>query len=150
MKKIFITALLLAPLALFAQTGTSTSTTTPVVVATTTPATTTQIVCIQNALEKRENTLILGHDTFNTAIKTALGKRLAGLKDAWAQTDKKVRQAKRVATLKTFKTDTQAAHTAMKTTRQSAWKMFDTDMRACGVKGHGETPHTVSAPTFSL
>jgi len=150
MKKILLATLLLAPIAAFAQTGTSTATTTPIVTGTTTPATTTQVTCIQNALEKRENALITGHDAFNTAIKTALQNRLANLKDAWGQTDKKVKQTKKTAAWKTFKTETQSAHTTMKTTRQTAWRAFDADMRACGVRGHGEAPHTVSFPSFSL
>jgi hypothetical protein len=150
MKKILLTTLLLAPVAAFAQTSTTTSTSTPVVTGTTTPATTTQVICIQNSLDKRENALIAGHDVFNTAIKTALQKRLSGLKEAYAQTDKKTRQEKRQLVWKTFKTDTQAAHTAVKTVRQGAWKTFDTDMKACGVRGHGEAPHTVAMPAISL
>lgn len=150
MKKILLATLLLAPIAAFAQTSTSTATTTPVVTGTTTPATTTQVMCIQNALEKRENALITGHDAFNTAIKTALQNRLANLKDAWAQTDKKIKQTKKTAAWKTFRNETQAAHTGMKTARQGAWRTFDADMKACGVRGHGEAPHTVALPTFSL
>ncbi len=150
MKKIFLATLLLAPIAAFAQTGTTTATTTPVVTGTTTPATTTQVACIGNALDKRENALITGHDAFNTAIKTALQNRLANLKDAWAQTDKKVKQTKKVTAWKTFKTETQSAHTAMKTVRQGAWKTFDADMKACGVKGHGEGPQSVALPSLSL
>jgi hypothetical protein len=65
-------------------------------------------------------------------------------------TDKKARQEKRNATHKAFKTESQAAHTAMKTARQSAWKTFDADMKACGVRGHGEQPNMVSMPAISL
>lgn len=150
MKKVLLATLLLAPVMAFAQTGTSTATTTPVVTGTTTPATTTQVICIQNALEKRENALITGHDAFNSAVKTALQNRLTGLKAAYAMTDKKARQEKRNSTHKAFKTESQTAHTAMKTVRQGAWKAFDTDMRACGLRGHGEAPHTVTLPTVSL
>lgn len=156
MKKILLATLLLAPIAAFAQTGnviggeTSTATTTPVVTGTTTPATTTQVMCIGNALEKRENALITGHDAFNTAIKNALQKRLTNLKDAWAQTDRKMKQDKKNAAWRTFKTEAQSAHTAMKTVRQSAWRTFDAEMRACGVRGHGEQPHMVSMPAISL
>ncbi len=150
MKKILLTALLLAPVMSFAQTGTTTATSTTVVTGTTTAATTTQVMCVSAALEKRENALIGGHDVFAGAVKAALQKRLAGLKDAWSQTDKKVKQEKQRTTWKTFRTDTQAAHTAMKTVRQSAWKAYDTDMRACGVRGHGEGPQSVQMPSLSL
>ena len=150
MKKILLAGLLLAPVAAFAQTGTTTATTTTVVTGTTTTATTTQVMCVGSALEKRENALIAGHDFFAGSVKAALQKRLAGLKDAWAQTDKKMKQEKQRTTWKAFRTDTQAAHTAMKTVRQGAWKTFDTDMRACGVRGHGEGPQSVQMPSLSL
>ena len=142
MKKIFIATLLLVPGLAFAQSGEAT--------ATTTAATTTAPTCVNLALEKREASLITGHDAFNTAIKAALTNRLNGLKDAWAQTDKKVRQTKRLAAYKAFKTETQTANAGMKTARLNAWKSFETDMKACGIKGHGETPQIISAPTTSL
>lgn len=149
MKKILLATLLLAPISAFAQTSGMATTTTTTVNATST-ATTTQITCINAALEKRENALITGNDAFASSTKAALQNRLTGLKAAWSETNRKTRQDKRNATYRTFRTESQAAHTAMKTVRLNAWKSFDTDMRACGVRGHGETPSTVSLPTLSL
>lgn len=148
-KKVFGTifaSLFLLPIISLAQNGTTTTSTTTSPVATTT----TQVACIHAALEKRENALINGHDSFNTAIKSALTKRLADLKDAWIQTDKKARQGKRQVTHKAFRLDTQTAHNNMRTLRISAWRAFDTDMKSCGVRGHGETPQLISTPTSSL
>lgn len=142
MKKTLIALAFCAPTLLFAQTST---TTVP-----STTSTSTQVICIQAALEKRENALIAGHDVFNTAVKTALTNRLTSLKDAWAQTDKSTRQTKRLAAYKAFRNENQTAHNGMRTVRVSAWKGFETDMKACGVKGHGEVPNTVVSPTYTL
>jgi hypothetical protein len=150
MKKILIATLLLAPVMSFAQTASTTATSTSTGVNATSTATTTQITCVNTALDKRENALIVGHDAFAASIKTALQNRLTGLKAAWAETTKKAKQEKRNVTYKAFRTESQAAHTAMKTARLNAWRAFDTDMKACGVRGHGETPNTVSLPTVSL
>jgi hypothetical protein len=146
MKKLLPFAFLFAPVLAFAQTTGTTTTAT-----TTTPvATTTQAMCVSAALEKRENALIAGHDAFAAAVKTALQNRLTGLKDAWSQTDKKVKQEKRQAAYKAFRTESQAAHTAMKTARNNSWKTFETDMRACGVRGHGEMPQMMNYSGTSL
>lgn len=147
--KIILASLLLAPIATFAQTG-GTATTTGTGVNATSSATSTQVICIGNALDKRENALITGHDVYAASIKTALQNRLIGLKAAWASPDRKSRQEKKNATYKAFRNEAQAAHTAMKTVRLNAWKTFDTDMKACGVRGHGETPYSISIPAFSL
>ena len=144
MKKIITSLLLSTPVLAFAQTG-AVGTTTQV-----TTSTSTQIECVKMSLDKRENALIAGHDAFAASIKTALQKRLEGLKMAWSETDKKVRQAKRLETWKAFKTDSQAGNTALRGVRNGAWKMFDTDMKACGIKGHGEAPMSISAPNTSL
>ncbi len=143
MKKTLLTVLLIAgPALTFAQTGTT--------VASTTSATTTLPSCVSLALEKRENALISGHDTFNTAIKNALTNRLTNLKAAWAQVDKKVRLEKRQLSYKTFRTESQAAHNNMKLVRTNAWKGFDTDMKACGLKGHGEASQSISSSVTNL
>lgn len=143
MKKILMAALFVAPALTFAQSATGTA-------ATTTQATSTQVSCIQSALDKRENSLITAVDTFNGSIKAALTKRLAGLKDAWAQTDKSVRMSKRNEAYKAYRTDVQAANTALRTTKNASWKTFDTDMKACGVRGHGETPSQIISNNLSL
>jgi predicted outer membrane protein len=142
MKKLLVGSLLLVPYFVNAQSATGTT-------ATTTPPR-VDSNCASTAVEKRENALITAHDAFNTAVKTALTNRMTALKDAWSQTDKKVRQEKRQAGYKAFRTEIQAANSAMKTARNSAWKSFDTDMKACGVKGHGEIPQTINTQALTL
>lgn len=148
MKKTFATLILLTPLLAFAQSGTSTSTK-PVLKDQTIASTT--VACVQTALEKRENALIAAHDSQNTAVKTALTKRMTTLKDAWAQPDRASRVAKRQEAYKVFRTEVQTANTAMKTARNTAWKTYETEAKACGIKGGtGEAPSFISLPNSSL
>ena len=100
MKKSTLAIFALMASASFAFADTSSTT---VATSTIPTATSTQITCIQNALEKRENALITGVDVYNTSVKTALTNRLAGLKSAWAMLDKKTRIEKRLSVYKVQK-----------------------------------------------
>jgi hypothetical protein len=133
---------ILAPVATFAQ---ATSTT-----ATSTSATSTQITCMQNAVEKRETSLITAHDTYAAAVKTALTNRMNALKLVWAQVDKQSRMSKREQAYKAFRTEMQTANSVLRTTKNTSWKNFQTDAKACGVKGTGETPSIISTANISL
>lgn len=137
-----VTTAIFAPLATFAQ---ATSTT-----ATTTQATSTQVTCMQTALEKRENALISAHDTYAAAVKTALTNRLAGLKASWANLEKKDRVTKREATYKAFRTEIQAANSTLRNAKNTSWKTFQADAKACGVKGTGENPSIIGTANISL
>lgn len=145
MKKILISSLLFAPLFVFAQISGTVTTQKDTSLATTT------VSCVQTALEKRENALISGHDSYNTAVKTALTKRLENLKTAWALPERKDRAEKRQSAYKTFKSDMQTANLAMKTARNTAWRTYETDAKACGVKGGtGESPAIVGGANITL
>ena len=147
MKKILIALALLTPVFAFAN---SNETATNTKIKENSNLGTTTLTCVQVALEKRENALINGHDSFNTAIKSALTKRLSGLKDAWSQADRLSRVTKRQAAYKTFKIESQAAHNALRTVRNIAWKNFEAEAKACGINGSGESPSLISIPNSSL
>jgi hypothetical protein len=142
-----IAGAIFAPLATFAQATTTATTTT--VGATTTSATSTQIICMQNALEKRENALITAHDAFAASVKTAIQNRLTGLKASW-ELDRKARITKREATYKAFRTEMQTAHTAIRNTKNSTWKVYQADAKACGVRATGESASMISTANISL
>ena len=55
------------------------------------PKKTVDLVCMQAAVEKRENALIEVLDVFASSVKSALQSRRDGLKAAWAISDKKDR-----------------------------------------------------------
>jgi hypothetical protein len=124
--------------------------------ATSTRATSTQavvtpakILCVQNAIEKRETTLISGHGAFNTSIVQALTARKDGLKSAYALADRDAAKTAKKTVWNTFGAQSKVAHDTMRTVRKTSWNTFNTDMRACGV-AHEESPRAVMNPTSSL
>jgi hypothetical protein len=142
MKKIIFALALFAPAFAFAQ-----ATTTD---ATTTTSTSTPLNCMQLAVEKRETSLITAFDIYSASMKSALTSRMNLLKEAWGLSDKKARNEKRLSAYKTFKTDTQNAHNTLRSTRTTTWKTYETDMKACGVKGVGENPVPITSGSISL
>jgi hypothetical protein len=138
-----LAVLAIVPTGAFAQTASTTS-------ATTTTATSTQITCMQNALEKREMSLITTHDVYASSTKAALTNRMYSLKASWGESDRKVRISKREAAYKAFRMEMQAANNVLRTAKNSAWRTFQVDAKACGVKATGELPSNISGSNTSL
>ena len=114
-----------------------------------TPLTTVQLSCVSTAVEVRENAIIAAHDAFAVSIKSALTVRRDALKAAWNIADKATRETARKSAWTTFRTSSQAAHTAMRAARVAAWTTFNTSATVCGVKNHGEKSHKIENPTYS-
>lgn len=137
MKKTITTIALSAFLAtsipmLFAQTMTGTSTT-----ATTTPKKTKtvkkiDVICLQNAIEKRDSTLITGLNTENTSVVAAMMARKDALKSAVSLSTKAEIQAARKKADASFRTSVKSAYEIMKNTKKSSWSAYKTDAKACG------------------
>lgn len=108
-----------------------------------------KVACVQNALEKRESSLIAGHSTFNTSIITALTARKDGLKSAYALADKAATKSAKKTVWANFSTAQKNAHDAMRNVRKNSWTTFNSDMRACGV-AHDEAPRATLNPSSSL
>lgn len=117
-----------------------------------TSATTLNVSCIQNAVEKRDSAIIVAHGTFNTSIVNALTIRKDALKTAWAKPTRQERASGRKVAYDTFKASQKSAHEALRSVRKTSWNTFDTDMKACGVskEAHGERASEVKEPTSSL
>jgi hypothetical protein len=145
MKKTSITLGLASLLALPMMVHAEVASTTPVVIS---PAP-TKVVCVQNAIEKRDSALIAGHTTFNTSIVNALTARKDALKAAYALTDKNATKAAKKTAWSNFTTAQKNAHDSMRSVRKTSWNTFNTDMKACGV-AHDEAPHAVLNPSTSL
>ena len=104
--------------------------------------------CAGTAVEKRENALIAGLDTFNASMKTALTARATALKDAWSKTTQDERKTSRKTGRSSFETASKDARTALKSARKSAWTTFQTDIKACGGTGKEEqAPSSMSEAT---
>ncbi|MEI6400120.1 MAG: hypothetical protein WCO58_01195 [bacterium] len=106
-------------------------------------------ICAGTAVEKRENALIAGLDTFNASMKTALTARATSLKDAWTKTTPNERNMARKTGRQVFETASKSARTTLKSVRKSAWDTFKTDIKACGGTGKEETaPNSMSEATM--
>lgn len=93
----------------------------------------TAIACIKSAVIKREEALIVGFDTYATALKTARGARKDALALAW---DKTVASERRLAVKSADKTFAESSRSARKTwndARRAIWRAFEVDRKACNV-----------------
>lgn len=89
-------------------------------------------MCMQNAVEKRETSLITALNTKHTSVITAHTVRKDALKAAFLlPTKKEVNDARTLAN-KNFESVIKSAQSGMKTTREVVWPTFRTDVKACG------------------
>jgi len=105
------------------------------------------VACVQNAVEKRDTTIISAFGTFSTSITTALTTRKDALKAAWGIANGKERRAARAAAWQAFYKSSRDAHTTLKTVRNGAWKTYRADLVTCKAGDAGEVIADVSAAT---
>lgn len=108
------------------------------------------VQCIQTAIEKRDTAIITAHGAFNTSIVNALTTRKDALKLSWAKPTNEERKSTRKVALDAFRTSQKGAHEALRTVRKTSWSAFETDMKVCGARNHGEQAQAVQSPTSSL
>lgn len=89
------------------------------------------IVCVQNAVEKRENAIIASFDKKSAAIKAALEQREINIKAAWAKENLKERIKARIEAWRIFKKAELAARAAYRQEIKKIWQDWKTDVRAC-------------------
>ena len=106
--------------------------------------------CASTAVEKRENALIAGFDTFNTSIKDALNTRKVSLKEGWMKTTKSERNTTLRSGRQAFEKSSKSARTALRTVRQNAWASFKTDIKACGGTGMEEVAPSMNVEATIL
>ena len=96
------------------------------------------LLCVQKAIDNRDNAILMGLDVYYPAAKTALQTRQAALKNAWTQTDQKIRKDVIKTIWKSYKNSAKSARTAMKGAQKVAWKKFEADRKACSPKAAGD------------
>ncbi len=96
------------------------------------------LVCMQTAVEKRDNAIIIALDTYYTNVKAALVARRDALKAAWGMTDRKARKEAIRNAWDAFKGTWKKERRALDVGRKAAWKEFNKDKRACNGQGEGE------------
>lgn len=98
-----------------------------------TPVPTPGLVCMQNAVAKRDGVIITAWGKFSTAITTALNVRKNDLVAAWGVNDKKERRRAINASWNAFGKSNKNARAVLKTERNSAWNQFKTDAKGCRI-----------------
>lgn len=105
-------------------------------------------VCMQNAVEKRDNAIIAGVDAFAAFVKGALEIRRDAQKTAWTITDKKQRQIALKNAWAKFKGTWAKGLKKLRADRSAAWKKFYIDRKACGSNAPLDDKTTESADSF--
>ena len=94
-------------------------------------ATAADLLCMQTAVEKRENALIAAVDTNVAAWKASLATRRDELVAAWKLTDTKARREAVKNAWKKFRDARKTQRETLRKARKQAWDTFKTDARAC-------------------
>lgn len=108
------------------------------------------VVCVQNAIEKRETALTTALGTLNSSLTSALTARKDALKAAVALPTRTEVAAARKKANSTFTTASKAAHTNMKSVRVSTWNTYKTEAKACGETATEHPIYIERAGTSSL
>ncbi len=98
-----------------------------------TPVPTPGLVCMQNAVAKRDGSIITTWGKFSTAITTALTVRKNDLVAAWGINNQKERRRAIKASWNAFSKSNKDARVVLKNERNSAWNQFKTDAKGCRI-----------------
>lgn len=91
------------------------------------------LVCMKNAVEKRENAIIAAKEKAFASMDTAFKARRDALKAAWDKIDAKERREAMNTAWKAFRASHKEARTQLRTDDKAAWKTFKIDSKACKV-----------------
>lgn len=90
--------------------------------------------CIANAVEKRDNAILAGMDSYASTIRNLVVVRGRDLKNAWLQfSDRTARKAEIARVWNKYRTDIKYMSRQSNTLRTNAWKQYTIDRKACGV-----------------
>lgn len=103
------------------------------------------LVCMQNAVEKRDTAIITAFSAFSNSIQLALSTRMIELKAAWGIQDASARKQAIKSAWEKYKKSAKSARETMQAARKNAWDQFKSDRKACGAGAVKEdtTPPTV-------
>lgn len=111
------------------------------------PKSATDFACLQNTVERRDNSILAAVDGYSATVKSALGARRDALKAAFGTTDKNQRQAAVRNAWNTYKSIQRKARITFRDARNAGWQKFNTDRKLCGRDAAQEdaTPSGVDA-----
>ena len=90
--------------------------------------------CIVNALEKRDNAILTGMDSYASTIRNLVVVRGRELKNAWLQFSNRTARKAEIARVWTkYRTDIKYMARQSNSLRINAWKQYTIDRKACGI-----------------
>lgn len=92
------------------------------------------LVCMQNAVEKRDTAMMTAFDVFYTAVRSAFETRKNALKAAWGMTDAEDRKDAREDAWEDYFDGFRKVKRELKKARKAAWHQFRHDRQACGAR----------------
>jgi hypothetical protein len=107
-----------------------------------------QISCVKSAITKREDALVLGRTAYMTAVTNAYAVRKNAILAAWDKTTVQERRMAVRAADKSFKDSSKSARSTWETSRKSAWSVFGTEKKNCGVSGKSSETGESKNDTF--
>ena len=90
-------------------------------------------VCVQAAVDIREQAMGDAWTTFSSSVASALSARKTALHGAWGLADGSARRTARAAAWEAFNNANKSAHSALKAVRKNIWSVFKNSSNACGV-----------------
>lgn len=90
------------------------------------------LVCVQNAITKREDAVMVALDAYASSWKNALSIRKTSLVAAWKIENQKERNVAIKAAWSTFKTSVREMNTTRRTAIKTIWNTYKTERRVCG------------------
>lgn len=99
---------------------------------------TLDVACIQTAVAKREASLAQGFSAFSATISEAYSDRAAALGTVWSITDAGGRRLGLKTAWDAFQQSGKGARETLKTARKDAWKLYNAEVKRCGITTTGE------------
>ena len=96
------------------------------------PARALDTVCVQNAVDKRETSILAAFDTRYNSTKVTIQKRNEAQKTAWQMGEAKDRKTALRKVWVDYSAAMKKVTKEWQTNRSNVWKQFTTDRRACG------------------
>jgi hypothetical protein len=88
-------------------------------------------VCVVNAIDRREDSLIAATDQYASAMKSAFGERRSALDAARDIRNGTLRRDAIKAAWSTFNGDWKNATSVLRTAKKNAWAQYGTSIKAC-------------------
>ncbi|MEK6951413.1 MAG: hypothetical protein AABX29_00190 [Nanoarchaeota archaeon] len=96
------------------------------------------LVCMQNAVVKRDNAVISAIDIYAGAARKSIETRRDALKTAWTIADKHERKEALRTAWENDKNTRNTARRAFKKSKNGAWETFRTERKVCKDKGDSD------------